>query len=103
MDSCKPHFETLGMLTVYSIFILESEMFVKNNHNLFKNNGYHFYETRNKNKFEKIMHRTWKFEKSPYYCCVDIFEIPNSIRYLQLKDFKNHLTRYLLKPILRRH
>ena len=52
---------------------------------LFKTNEYYFYETRNKNKFEKkIMHRTSKFETSPYYSCVDVFErIPISIRHYQ--------------------
>lgn len=43
MDSCKPHFKTLGILTVYSIYILESATFVKNNQHLFKTNGYHYY------------------------------------------------------------
>ena len=33
MDSCKPHFKALGMLTAYSIYIPESAMFVKNNKN----------------------------------------------------------------------
>ena len=84
------------MLTVFTIYILETAMFVKNNQNLFQTNGYYFYETRNKNKFEKIMHRTFKFEKSPYYSCVDVFErIPNSIGYLTIKDFKNQLAHYL--------
>ena len=42
------------------------------------------------------MHRTSKFEKSR----VDIFErMPNSIRYLPIKDFKNQLTRYLRDKI----
>ena len=43
-------------------------MFVKNHQHLFTTNGYHFYETINRNKFEKVMHRTTTFEKkSPYY------------------------------------
>ena len=42
------------------------------------------------------MHRISEFEKSPYYSTVYIFErIPNSTRYLPVKDFKNPLTRYL--------
>jgi hypothetical protein len=38
----------LFILTVYSINILESAMLVKNNQNVFKTNGYHYYDTRNK-------------------------------------------------------
>jgi hypothetical protein len=71
--------------------------FVKNNQHLFKINGYHYYDNRNRNEFEKIMHRSSKFKRSPYYCCVKIFErIPNTIKYLATKDFKNQLPRYLL-------
>ena len=64
MNSYKRHFKTLEMLTVYSIYTLESAMFVKHNQHLFKTNTCNTYETRNRNKFEKIMHRTSKFEKS---------------------------------------
>jgi hypothetical protein len=98
MDSCKPYLKKLRKLTAYSIYILESAMFVKNTQHLFKTNGYHYNDTKNRNEFEKIMHRTLKFERSPYYYpCVKIFErIPNSIKYLPTKDFKNQLTRYLL-------
>ena len=58
MDSCKPHFKTLGMLTLYSIYILESTMFLKNNQDLLETNRYHLNETRNRNELEKILHRS---------------------------------------------
>jgi hypothetical protein len=48
-------------------------MFVKNNQHLFKTNGHHYYDTRNRDELEKFMHRTSKFERSPYYSCVKIF------------------------------
>ena len=51
MGCCKPHFKTQKMLTVYSIYILKSAMFVKNNQQSFKTNGDRMYETINKNKF----------------------------------------------------
>ena len=60
---CKPHFKTLEIPTVYSIYIHESAKFVESNQHLFKTNEYQMYETRNINKFEKIMHRNSKFEK----------------------------------------
>jgi hypothetical protein len=54
-------------------------------------------DTRSRNEFEKNMHRTSKFERSPYYSRVKMFErIPNTIKYLATKDFKNQLIRYLL-------
>ena len=63
MDSCNLNFKTFD---IFSIYIIESAMFVKNNKHLFQPNGYHFYATRNRNKFEKMMCRTAKFEKSFY-------------------------------------
>jgi hypothetical protein len=44
------------------------------------------------------MYRTSKFERSPYYSLVKIFErIPNTVKYLPTKDLKKkQLTRYLL-------
>ena len=59
-------------------------MFFKSNQHLFKTNGYHMYETRKRNKFEKIK-LTSKFEKSPYYsyCIWKVTELyqmfPNKI------------------------
>ena len=96
-DSCKPHFKSLGILTVYSIYILESAMYVKNNSNSFKTNGHHLYETRNRGGLQKVLHKTSKFEKSPYYSLVKIFEnIPQNIKYLPVKSFKKELTSYLI-------
>jgi hypothetical protein len=44
-------------------------------------------------EFIFAMHRTSKFQRSPYYSCVKIFErIPNSIKYLLIKGLKNQLT-----------
>ena len=45
MDSCKPHFKTLEMLTDCSVFILEAAMFIRNNQHLFKAKIYRLYET----------------------------------------------------------
>ena len=43
------------------------------------------------------MHRTIKFEKSPYYSRVAVFEkILNDIKCLPKKPFKRQLTRYSL-------
>ena len=44
-------------------------MYAKNNQPVFKTIGYHMNESRNINKFEKIMHRTLRYEKSPSYSC----------------------------------
>ena len=52
-------------LTAETGLTITNAMFLKNNPHWFKTNGYHFYEPKNGNKFEKIIHRTSEFKKSP--------------------------------------
>ena len=63
-DSCKSNFKNLELLTIYSIYILESAMFFNQTDITYGN----------RNKFQKIMHRTPKFEIGPYYSCVVVFQ-----------------------------
>ena len=46
------------------------------------------HETRNRKRFEKIMHRTSKFEKSHYYCVAVFERLPKSIKCLATISFQ---------------
>jgi hypothetical protein len=94
--SCKPFFQSFRILTIISIYILECALFVKKNSLIFKTNGGHSYETRSRNNLEVVAHNTSKFEHSPYYSCVKIFErLPQYIKQSNEKKFKSNLIEFL--------
>jgi hypothetical protein len=91
-----PFFQSFRILTIISIYILECALFVKKNSLIFKTNGGHSYETRNRNNLEVVAHNTSKFEHSPYYSCVKIFErLPQYIKQSNEKKFKSNLIKFL--------
>ena len=71
-ESCKEHFVSLGIMTVVSLCIFETLLFVKNNLNLLKQDEIsHLYETRGKHTFVRPQkHRTKFFEKSVSYSII---------------------------------
>lgn len=89
-SSCRPVFIENGLLTVASIFILKCLVYTKENENKFtKLSCFHSYGTRNERLLCIPKHNTSRFEFSPMYQCIKIFNhLPNSLRSLKLNEFK---------------
>lgn len=103
-ESCKPHFERLGILTLPSLYILEVCCFVKNNPHLVTSLGiHHDYSTRHKHSLLEIpRHRSSRYEHKPSYRgSTYINKLPAEIRAIPtVKAFKNKLKLYLLQKSL---
>lgn len=97
--SCRPLFQTLNILTLASIQILESASFVKKHESLFKRNeDNHIYNTRNKTTIVSEKHTTSFYEKNPYHQCAKIYNhLPKSIKILDLNQFKSSLKTFLME------
>ena len=60
LDSCRPLFKSLNILTLVSIYILECDIFVKKNIQTFlKNKDNHSYLARNNNCLDTMNNRTF--------------------------------------------
>lgn len=84
MDTCRPHFKKLEILTVTSLYILEICKFVKNNPDIFDASLYNRLHTpriHNKNKYKLPSSRMAMFNASPYYSAIKIFNnLPTELR-----------------------
>ena len=93
-ESCKDHFVNLKIMTVISLYIYETLMFVKKNLSLFKQDEIsHLYETRNKNTFVRPQkHKTKIFEKSVTYNGIKLYNLlPNTLKELNYPIFKQKI------------
>uniref|UniRef100_A0A1B6M194 Reverse transcriptase domain-containing protein n=1 Tax=Graphocephala atropunctata TaxID=36148 RepID=A0A1B6M194_9HEMI len=93
-DSAREYFPKLGVLTIYSQYIFELILHIKNNLSDFPTLGsYHNYQTRNNKKICYVVHRLKFLEKKPSYAGVSFYNsLP--IRILNIKDtsmFKKEL------------
>ena len=98
-ESCKDHFVNLKIMTVISLYIYETLMFVKKNLSLFKQDEIsHLYETRNKNTFVRPQkHKTKIFEKSVTYNGIKLYNsLPNTLKELNYPIFKQKIKLFLV-------
>lgn len=97
LESCRPKFKSLKVLTLPSLYILEAGLFVKKNINLFKKlNEGRKYASRDPTKLEVPSCRTAFYRKSCHAMLVKIYnKIPQNIRELPTNCFKRELTRCL--------
>lgn len=99
-QSCKSIFKELKILTLPSLFILKTLMFVHSNFNEISNTQFdHVYNTRNKDDFQFPKHRLKLTEKSPMYMGKKLFNnLPNDIKLeITHNTFKRRLTNFLLE------
>lgn len=83
MDSCRPHFAQLGILTLTCMYILDMCKFVRKNQDLFKIKKKSKYtpRTNNQNKFAIPGSRVAMHGSSPYVSAIKIFNnLPNELR-----------------------
>lgn len=98
-SSCRSVFLENGILTVASIFILRCLVYVKENESDFvKLSSFHSHNTRNKETLNFPVHRTSKFESSPKYQSIKLFNhLPIYIQSLSISRFKKVVKELLLK------
>jgi len=96
-DTCKPLFKKTKILTLPSVFILTSLMYVHQNQNNFpKNSHYHSYETRRGNDLAIQYHRVKKAQHSTNHLGIKLYnKLPSQIRELNSKDFKKAIKNIL--------
>ena len=94
---CKPLFKELHILTLPSLYILQTIIFAKT-HSINYNNKFHMYNTRNQNNFNLNQHRLKSTEQDPNYIGAKLFNLlPKTIRDLTSIDkLKSNLKQYLL-------
>lgn len=101
IESCRNTFKKYKILTLYSIFIYKCALFVYNHKNNFKTNkdtNIH-YSTRGASNLSTPAHNTKKYEKSPYYSCLKVFNnLPATIKIIpELNKYKRELKKYLIE------
>jgi hypothetical protein len=102
-ESVKQHFTDKNMLTVYSMYILESVMFERNNqYNFVTHLDFHFYNTRHKNNIVLPIHNNEFFKRKPSYAGAKFLKyIPSEIQNTKnCKKFRNHLKQFLVRRVL---
>jgi hypothetical protein len=79
--SCKPLFQSLGILTIPSQYILSLMEFLLLNQDMFTSNiEVHNIKTRNKLKLHKPISNLTLYQKGVYYMCIRIFnKLPEHI------------------------
>ncbi|KAK9882196.1 hypothetical protein WA026_019708 [Henosepilachna vigintioctopunctata] len=98
-DSCKPVFMAHRILTLSSIYLYKCLVYVKENQTKFPClTESHNYDTRNSNVLFVPEHDTARYEKSPSYQCIKLFNhLPNEIKNLRGVRFKKIVKEVLLK------
>ena len=95
-DSCKPHFLKHNILTLPSIYILESLVFLKSNPTIFSKNS-SIYSFRNFD-YQYPIHRLKLYEEGAYYSSMKLFNaLPIRLKCenMPLQLFKSSLKRHL--------
>lgn len=99
-QSCRPHFKTLKILTLPSIYIMQMTLFVKKYRHFFKSKSEQFtnYNRRNRDKLVLPPSTLKQFSNGPYSRLINIYnKIPTSIKEI-IKDsaFRCKLKEYLI-------
>lgn len=94
LDSCKPYFKKLRILTLPCLYIFEIVLFVKGNSQLFQQ----FKSIRLRNKINSLPSKTALFRKSIFGMAPKIFnKIPNELRNTDdMISFKSKLFKFLV-------
>jgi len=102
-ESVKEHFSSLNIMTVYSLYVFETVMWVKENHASLLKLGYnHEYNTRNKDKLCLKKHNLEFYCKKPSYIGAKFYnKLPHHIQLeSNINKFKGLLKTYLITRAL---
>jgi len=99
---CKPLFAKLGILTVYSMYVLHSLIYVHSNLEQFKlNSDLHHYETRNRSNIRVQQLRFTSSQRNLLYMSVKLYNaLPMKIKSMPIASFKNKLKSVMLVECL---
>lgn len=97
-DTCKPHFKELQIMTVPSLYIYQTVLFIQNNKQNYPTLGRtHQYTTRNRQQLAHTQHRTRQYEQQVHYKGVDLYnKTPQHIQNAPIETFKKLLKNYLI-------
>lgn len=100
LDTCKPLFRNLKILTIPSAYILASLLYIHNNQEQFTvNSDFHSYNTRRGNDLTIPYHRVNKSQHSTNHLGIKLYnKLPNEIRMYTETKFKK-----IIKDILIKH
>ena len=99
LDSCKPLFKKLNLLTLPCMYVLEVSVFVRKFNDFFKFKRDHItkYTPRDPTKIMISFCRTTLNKKNVYHMCISVFnKLPQSLRELPFKYFKVRLRKWLV-------
>ncbi|KAG8276587.1 hypothetical protein J6590_062913 [Homalodisca vitripennis] len=94
-ESCRNSFQSLGILTAVSLYILETVDFALKSP-LPRNRNFHNYNTRHNSNFNLPIHRTSIFSKKPSYAGAKLYNmLPQSIKEGTPSTLKKRLRQWL--------
>lgn len=98
-DSCLEYFKNYNILTVPSIYILESSLLIKKHPEHYTPvSEIHMYNTRNKQNMIRPCTNKGYIENNVYNMSVKIYNsVPNEIKMLPYQKFKNSLKKFLIQ------
>lgn len=99
-QSCRNTFRSMGLMTVYALYIYECLMFFFNNRSLFfQNPQVNKYNTRLTHQIMYPTHRLQITEKTPHYMCIKLFnKLPMDIKTIvSNQKFKRELKKLLIQ------
>jgi hypothetical protein len=99
LDSCKDSFGHLKILTVYSLYIQETILYVKENCNCTVNEHIHTHNTRNNKDSHIYGHNLEIYNSKPSVAgCIYYNKLPNNIKQIEnINQFKKKLKELLIK------
>jgi hypothetical protein len=98
LASCRDSFINLKILTVYSLYIKEAILYVKEKYNCTTNKQILTYNTRNNKDYHKYAHNLELYESKPSVTgCIFYNKLPN----IKQIENKNQFTRELKKLLIK--
>lgn len=99
-QTCRGTFKSLGLLTIYGIYIQECVIFIKKNPNMFRKyeNQKSYYNTRNNNYIYPRHNLTTSQKQAEYRCLKMYNSLPKDISMISdIKKFEKELYKYLVE------
>jgi hypothetical protein len=99
LESCKKSFRNLNILTVYSLYIQETILYVKKKWNCTINKQIHTHNTRNNNDYHIYGHNLELYNSKPSVAgCIFYNKLPNNIKQIENNNqFARELKKLLIK------
>jgi hypothetical protein len=99
LELCRNSFRNLNILTVYSLYIQETILYVKKKCNCTVNKQIHTHNTRNNKDYHKYGHNLELYNSQPSVAgCIFYSKLPNNIKQIENNNqFARELKKLLIK------